>query len=97
MLLSAQQECTWFCSDLFQCGEAYKEYDANTQWLKKSKTDEYMTITLPSLARENNNSPPARTAAADAAIYCIYNAIKIRAYNKHFRVKYDIVVGLTGI
>ena len=54
-------------------------------------------ITLPSLARENNNSPPERTAAADAAIYCIYNAIKIRAHNEHFRVKYDIVVGLTGI
>ena len=54
-------------------------------------------ITVPSLARENNNSPPARTAAADAAIYCIYNAIKIRAYNEHFRVKYDIVVGLTSI
>ena len=54
-------------------------------------------ITVPSLACENNNSPPARTAAADAAIYCIYNAIKIRAYNEHFRVKNDIVVGLTGI
>ena len=44
VLLSAQQECTWFCSDLIQCGEAYKEYDANTQWLKKSKADEYMTM-----------------------------------------------------
>ena len=44
-------------------------------------------ITLPALARENNNSPPARTAAANAAIYCIYNALKIRAYNEHFRMK----------
>ena len=53
---------------------------------------------MPSLARENNNSPPARTGAADDAIYCIYNALKIRAYNEQFRVKYDHrVVGLSGI
>ena len=54
-------------------------------------------IALPSLARENNNSPPARTAAANAAIYCIYNALKIRAYNEHEQDEIDIVVGLTGI
>ena len=37
VLLSAQQECTWFCSDLTQCGEAYQEDDTKTKWLKKNK------------------------------------------------------------
>ena len=38
---------------------------------EREKERELTGITVPSLARENNNSAPARTAASGADIYCI--------------------------